>query len=364
MALPYQALVYLLFVCVFLSPYGIVQAQQEDAEPEPENIQVSSPSQPAPNNETVIKEENSTEEETGLFPGGIEQEIEVERKPFFSFLDEPQRYLSSRFEGMARAIDSFFANEQVVYETSGSYVRLRLDSTFSEGGDISSNGDLKIRAHFPVTEKKLKLVLESDPDEKKTEIDRRRDTLPENQDKSLFAGFQTQFGRTDKWRFKPSLGVKLHSPIEYLLRMKAFRNYQLSDKLSLNLSETLYWFNTTGYGADTNIDLDRILTENILFRSGTFFGYSEFNHYWDLGQTFTLTHILSERRAISYQAGVYGNSDPGIHATDYLLLVRYRQNIHSNYLFLEVAPQILYRKEYDFKAEHSLLLRLEMLFRK
>ena len=313
--------------------------------------------------ENEVSVDDLTVECTDLFPGYDELLNDRKEEPFFSFLDEPQRTISKGFAGMTRAIDEFFANENVSYESSGSFIRITIDSVLSEGGNISTTNDFKIRLRLPVTEKKLKLVFESDPEELRNEIDRIKDTPTDDKDKSYFAGLQAELGREDKWRLKPSLGIKLHSPLEYLLRLRGYRNYKLSDKWSLNLSETLYWFNTTGFGADTNIDFNHQFTENVIFRSSTYFRYTDLNDYWDHGQTFSFTQRLSDRRAISYQVGEYGISEPSTHATDYLLLVRYRQNIHADYLFAEIAPQILYQKENDFRAEHSILFRIEMFFR-
>ena len=53
----------------------------------------------------------------------IDDESETEDS-FFSFLDTPQAYLSSGVEGMAKRIDQFFVEDEIFYESSGSYLRL------------------------------------------------------------------------------------------------------------------------------------------------------------------------------------------------------------------------------------------------
>lgn len=309
--------------------------------------------------EQTEQEESSPD----IFPGSSLEDARPE--PFFSFLDEPQRTVSYGLKSFTRAIDEFFANEKVDYETSGSYLRLIADSTYSEGGNTTTTGDLKLKLRLPVTQKKLKLVLESDPVEKQNELDRVRDrtTAGADQETNYYAGIQAEMGKKEKWIIKPGIGLRLRSPLDLYLKVRANRGYEINPSWTLNVYETLFTYDSSGFGSDTNFEFIKQVNVNMAFRSNTTFRYTDLNDYWELSQVFSLDHRLSSRRAVSYQAGVFGISEPAVSAQDYLLLVRYRQNIHSDYLFLEIAPQILYQKENDFHAEHSVLFRLEMFFR-
>ena len=77
-----------------------------------------------------------------------------------------------------------------------------------------------------------------------------------------------------------------------------------------------------------------------------------------------MIHTLSKRRAVSYFVGAYGISEPTVHATHYIVGATYRQNIHKDYLFYELSPQLEYKKENDFHSEFSLLFRVEIIFKK
>ena len=284
---------------------------------------------------------------------------------FFSFLDAPQQSISVGFESMAKSIDAFFANEKVLYESSGSYLRYSVDNVFEEGGQISTVGNLDISLHLPSTEKKLKLVLESDPVEKQSNIERATTVTPATQttSKSYYAGLQSEFGKEDKWRFKPSVGLKLHFPIEYYFRIRAFRDFDVG-KWKLHLTESVYWYDTTGTGADSEMEWSHLIGDDLLFRATSLVRNTEEYERFDLSQIFSLSQPLSERRAVNYSIGFFGNSDPNIHATDYILQARYRQIVHGNYLFLELIPQVRYRIDYAFTQEDSFTVRLEWLFQR
>ena len=286
-------------------------------------------------------------------------------KSFFSFLDTPQEVISAGVEGLARNVDEFFSDDKVFYESSGTYLRLRADTIFNEKGERSYQGDLKLKLRVPNTKKKFKFTLESDPNERPDEIFEQGENTPIAvvEEKDYFAGLQASIGQKDTWQFKPSIGLRLSSPIEPYFKLRIKRKYQFS-KWSLHLNETPYWFDSSGWGADSYLELNRKISDADLFRASTFARWTEDSNEFELSQTFSMFHTLSERRAISYFVGVYGKSEPTVYATHYLLGLTYRQNIHKDYLFIELLPQIKYEKLNDFHSEQSITLRMEMVFKK
>lgn len=296
---------------------------------------------------------------TDLFPESQEQPP----ADFLSFLDVPQATVSTGLESMVRYVDEFFANEKVLYESSGSYVRYTIDNLLEEGGRTTTVGDLNIGIRLRRTEEKLKLVIESQPLEKQDTINivTKNPTPDVEKDKNLYAGVQREFGDEDRWRLKPSVGLKLHFPIEYYVRLRAYRDIYLESWI-VHLVESIYWFDTTGSGFDSSMEWDYLLAKDLLFRSGSLVRYTEENEYIDGSQVFYLIQTLNKRAAITYSAGVFGNDEPSVHATDYIVSARFRQNVHKDYLFFEVQPQIRHRIDYEFKQELSLTLRLEWLF--
>ena len=218
---------------------------------------------------------------------------------------------------------------------------------------------------MPHTKRKLKFTLESDADERSDEVSAQSENTPiaAVEEKDYFAGIQATLGRKDEWQFKPSIGLRLSSSIEPYIRFRARRKYEFN-KWSIRWHETPYWFDSFGWGFDSYLEFNRKVTDDDLFRASTFARWTNEIDKFELSQTFTMYHTLSKRRAVSYFAGVYGESEPTVYATHYLLGLTYRQNIHKDYLFVEVVPQIKYEKINDFHAEHSILFRIEMVFKK
>lgn len=287
-----------------------------------------------------------------------------EEQSFFSFLDAPQLAMSRGLTDLTTVLDEFFADERVFYDKTGSYMRLTTDIIMSDMEDTQYSGDLKVKVRLPRTQEKLKLTLESNPEEQRDALDRTRDDTLRGvaEEKSYYAGIEATLGREDKWRIKPSIGLKFSSPIDIFFRWRADRDYR-HERWLFRPSQTFITFKEKGFISDSQLDIDYQATENVVLRSSSFIRYTDENDYYEPSQVFSILHKLSERRAISYQVGVYGISeDTSTYATDYLALVRYRQNIHKDYLFLELIPEIRYQRENDFQPEHYFTLRLELVF--
>ena len=291
--------------------------------------------------------------------------IDESKAPFFSFLDNPQRIISSGVEAFAKSIDEFFSDDKAFYEASGTYLRIQADTIVNESGVIGYKGDVKLKLRIPNTKKKLKFTLESDVNDRPDELTSQPENTPiaAIEEKDYFAGLQATLGRKEEWRFSPSIGLRLGSNIETYFKFRAKRRYEFN-KWSILWHETPYWFKSSGWGMDSYLELNKKITNDDLFRITTFARWTNESEQFELSHVFSMYHTLSKRRAVSYFAGVYGVSEPTVFATHYLLGLTYRQNIHKDYLFVELIPQISYEKTNDFHADHSIILRLEMVFKK
>lgn len=311
---------------------------------------------------------HSEEEDSYLTPDEEPENYDIDymltpyEEDFFSFLDAPHEIISEGVEVMAQGMDLFFADEKIYTEATGSYARLSTQMNFSHGGEASTTGDIYIKVDLKKTQKKLKLLLERDTDrDRVTGTDTSKTPGQQKETVSFSAALQKEISKKHDWRTKASLGIKLRAPLDPFLRIRAYKDFSVAD-WKIRFTETLFWFNSKGAGASSLLELDHSLTKNLLFRSRTSELWTDFLDYHELEQTFTLFHELSDRRAVSYNIGSYGISEPRTHLVRYYTSIGYRQRIHRDWLFIEVSPAITYARDNNFKAERSLILKLEMVF--
>jgi hypothetical protein len=129
-----------------------------------------------------------------------------------------------------------------------------------------------------------------------------------------------------------------------------------------NLSETAFWFNTTGVGETTQLDLERPISAPLLLRATSSATWLHDKQNFDMRQDISLIHALDERTALLYQASVIGVSRPQAQVTDYVLLALYRYRIHREWTFIELSPQLHFPIERGYRASPMFSVRLEILF--
>lgn len=315
----------------------------------------------------------SAEDEAKIFePYDADEEISIEdspdnneNTPFFSFFDSTEERISSGVESLAKNVDDFFTESGAVYDSSGSYLRLRQNMVFQEAGVIDHTTDIRFKLRLPKTEKKLKLFFETKPEDDPNNILTGSESAPTTDVKEgdYRLALQADHGEKYGFKFKPRLGLRLNSSdIEPYVKFRLIKDREYV-KWHLKWHETLQWYDSIGWGLDSYFELGRKINEGDLFRSSTFARWKNETDIFDWSHVFSMYHVYSNRRALSYYVGAYGVSEPTVHASHYLLGATYRQNIHKDYLFFEIEPQIKYQKINDFEAEHSLALRLEFIFK-
>jgi len=287
----------------------------------------------------------------------------IAKPPFFSFLDNHQKTFSNYLHLTVLSVDNFFATNKAVHESTGSHLRISLEANWPEGEGTEFDGSISLRARFPGLRNKYKLVIESDPVEQKSplELESRQRKSAANDSGGLFTGIEKKSTFLG-WKVRPSIGVKLRSPLDLYTRLRIDRN-MFFDQWLLYLFEGLYWFDSTGFGFDSVMRWDRPLNRTLLYRTTSLVRYTDLTDIYQLSQTAEIIHVMNSKSAITYKIGVFGDTENSLHTTTYLTSLLFRFNIHSDYLFLDLQPQIFFEKENDFESRHEFLMRLEFYYR-
>jgi len=292
------------------------------------------------------------------------EENAIENKPYYFVLDLPHDYISSGVESMVRSIDEYFSDSEGIYDSSGSYLLLRENMTFTEGGNIGLKNDIYFRLRLPNTEKKLKIFFESSSNQP---FDTSQQSVTKSteavENTNYIAGIQGESGEKFGWKYRPTIGLRLNSAIETYIRFKFNSEYKFS-KWTINWYETPYWDSSFGWGFDSYFELNRKISEKQIFRSSTFVGWNQIKNEYNLSHVLSMFHNFESTNTLSYYIGTYGIRDARLYTTQFLLGLNYRQKIYKDYLFYSLSPQVIYQEINNFKPEHSLTLRLEMYFKK
>jgi hypothetical protein len=314
---------------------------------------------------------------TLLFPLkllGAEQSTEQVQQPelfdSLDYIDAPRNYVSGKIISFANNIDQFFGNDRNYQESNKSVFQLALSRASGYGG----NGKLVLAAranlNLPSTEKRFHLLLESNPDQNITgEPPQSQQTTPlTNQvDKPQSFGLALRYEKIKEelkaMHLSADAGLKFQGINNINPFVRARGSYSVPmDQWRLKAEESVYWFNTIGAGETTQIDLEHLISEPVLFRATSNATWLKDKQNFDLRQDLTIFHTVSERSALMYQASVVGVSNPQVEVTEYIVSMLYRYRLHRKWMFFDLNPQLVFPKVNEFNSSFALNIRLEMMF--
>lgn len=275
-------------------------------------------------------------------------------------LDSSQEAISQRIIRFSNWLDSFFGEPRFFQETPENYLQVNFQSLIQDENSPRYRAEFKGKISLPNTEEKIKLLIESEPEDGGVE-DGQDTPLKALESQEQTVGLRYIHEPIGHWSVNTDAGVRLRSSLDTFARFRVRRLFPLK-KWNLRAAETLFWFDSSGSGSTTRLDLERVVDSQLFFRASSMASWLEENRYFDLRQEFALFHDLDSRRAIAYQFATSGKSKPEAHVTNHQLSVRLRQQIHRDWLFLELNPQINFPKDKQFHAVKSISFTLEFLF--
>lgn len=306
-----------------------------------------------------------------LFPlrllGAEQADAQLQQPGLLDPIDAPRDYLSGKLVSFASSIDRFFGDDRNYQESNKSVFQLDLTRVAGYGGDRKFVLSGRAKLNLPSTEKRLHLLLETDPEQNITAEPTPGQPVLRNQvaaPGSYAAAVRYEKEKVEErpWHFSADAGVKFQGiHIDPFTRARGSYSVPL-DQWRLKAAESVYWFNTIGAGETTQLDLEHFLSEPVLFRASSNATWLNDKQNFDLRQDLSIYHTVSERTALLYQASAIGVSNPQYQVTEYVLSMLYRYRLHRDWIFFELSPQLHFPKTNNFQSSPMLSMRLEVLF--
>ncbi|WP_417358634.1 hypothetical protein [Gallaecimonas pentaromativorans] len=285
-------------------------------------------------------------------------------------IDPVYNMVSGWVNSTSRNIDGFFGTDESLKVENHSYLRISQEFLLRQNRANDTDTGIRYRLQLPTTQERLKLIVESDPEETLGTLQQQaaRDTRTGRFDggQGAVIGLEKQEGedKTVAWDNSFSGGVKLRLPPDPYLRFTSERLWQLGQSpWTLEFDGRLSWFNSDGFSARGLVDIGRHLDERHYLRFVSQVQWQEDYDHLEFYQRAEYNRIINRRSAIRYSAVVVGEgaSDPRIN--DYFLETLYRRNIHKGFIFVDVAPSLHFPREVGFDPSWEVNLRLEVFFR-
>lgn len=337
----------LLGIAVFF-PLELLGAEQPAEAVQPaESAQPAEP--PQPTTQTTLPAEPAK-------PGNL-----------LSSMDASRNYWSEKVIGFATDIDRFFGDERNYQETNNSVMQLDLDRVTGYTGDRKFSLSARANLSLPATEKRLHLLLESNPDQNIEGAPTQNQFTPLNnqvntpQSYAMALRYEQVKEELKPSHFNADAGLKFQGiNINPFVRTSGTYSIPL-DQWRLKAWETVYWFNTIGAGETSQVDLEHILSPSVLFRATSSATWLKDRKNFDLRQDLSIYHALDERTALLYQLSSLGVSSPQWQSTVHVASVFYRYRLHQQWMYFELSPQLYFPRTNNFQSAFTLSMRLEVL---
>jgi hypothetical protein len=171
-------------------------------------------------------------------------------------------------------------------------------------------------------------------------------------------GIRQFFIQTDDVNLSTQVGVKKE---EFFAGVR-FRGLKNLGNWNARFTKRLQYFTDEKFENHTALDFEAYWGDKWMFRATTGVLFSEREDGIPYGQYLRLVQVLSEYRALSYEAGVYLDTEPSHKVIDTQLIVRLRQRFYRDWLTLEVAPKVTFPEDRDYESNWGISVLFEASF--
>lgn len=277
----------------------------------------------------------------------------------YPWLDDMHRNIAESVNVSAQWFDDFFAEENMTEEEHAlgqARIRLGWEPRSRELDDFEAR--IRVRVKLPKLKNRVDLIL-SDYEE-------------DGIDDKVRAGRPEDVNRQDRFslalRFKPKKDGGLSHRIGLGRRFQMFaksryrKQFDFTEKTDLRWESAIYYYNRDGFGADTRFTFDYQANKDSIYRVSSGFFYRDRTDDWLWQQSVQSFRQRDEKTAVIYGLYIEGLSKPNYRTEEYLTSVRWRQNALRDWLFYEVEPFVLWRRDENFSASYGIALRVEGFF--
>ena len=285
---------------------------------------------------------------------------EEQQEPY-PWLDDMHRSIAESVQSSAQWVDDYFAdNDWAENEQAQGEARLRLgwEPRSRELNEFEAR--LRVRVKLPAFQNRVDLIF-SDYD----------DEVP---DDKVRAGRQADVNRNDKFslalRFRPdpesgfSHRIGIGRRAQLFARSRYRTIYHVGDKTDMRWEASVSYYNRDRFGAHTELTFDHRFDQDSLFRFDNRFYFRDETDDWLWQHGWQQFQWLDNKNALVAGFYIEGLSRPDYRLEEYLVSLRWRRNAVREWLFFEVEPFVLWRRDEQFSASYGVALRVEGYFGK
>jgi len=276
-------------------------------------------------------------------------------------LDRTQKTVYWTVCGATRWFDGFFGDRQRYDSTvRESYGRVGLGGFYDQSNGLDI--DYRFRGSFALPaaretlenwQGKLKLGRGTDRELIEDRAIDEGDTLPgrfdEVEDANWLLGVGFRRGQKLNRGFDVDLGVRFRIPPDPYAKLRFFRNWDFNEDTLVRFRQIGFWTSKRGFGTTSQVDLDKLLSTNLLARWSNSGTVAEDREGLDWSSTISFFQGLSNRRAFNYRMFIRGETGREASLQNFGVDIGYRRRILREWLFIEVRTSATFPRFSKFE---------------
>lgn len=261
---------------------------------------------------------------------------------------ETRDYISDYLIYFSDNLDYFITKEKKTRKNK-SLIKLSLSIIKEEKKDIDNDQSLKISIRLPNTERKLKIIIIDNKKKKK-----------ESKDKSVELEYSLISDIQNSLYAK--VGLKIKSNLERYITLKYKLSYILNHNIRSNFIQDFTYSSDEKFTSTSSIDFIKYIKYPFYIKSYNEFKWGQKKEENQFFYSLSLFQKLKYKDYITYEINTtkdYFNNH--ISTKDYQISFTYRSYI-KEWLYYEIIPKIIYKKENNFSPVNQIRFNFSMSF--
>jgi hypothetical protein len=277
----------------------------------------------------------------------------------YPWLDDMHKNIAQSVQDTAIWFDDFFFLDGVMHqEVAQAEARIRLGWEPRTRELNQFQNRFRVRVRLPNLKNRLDIVLSDYDDEVALGNER--------------LGRDDSFGDSDRlnlalrWRSRPNSGfshrIGLGRGLQTYVKSRYRNHFSLTPDALLRIEGSIYYYSDDGFGSHFSTKFDYSANADTLYRFDNNFYYRDRTKDWLWRHSWQSLHQFDRKTAIISGYYIEGLSQPNYQLNEHYVSMRWRQNALREWLFYEVEPFILWRRDEHFSPSYGLALRVEGFF--
>ncbi len=279
--------------------------------------------------------------------------------PPVDFADRSRLWVVDRLDTLSTGLDHFFMNmlfdEQLLdQDIRGNSARLSMSSYRVQEELTEYKLGVGVNMVLPNTNERLNLLISSEGEDEGNEPD----ILRSSERAEYVAALRFIIRETKRWKIDADAGINWALIPDPYTRIRARRPIEYGF-MKFRFTQELSYYTKEGYGEETDLRFDFLVSEQKLLRLETKASYLVNDDFFKLRYGAGLFNQVSSKFAYVVQAGASGDTEKGATFDRYTTGIRFRRQVYKDWMFFEIQPQLIWAEEYEWQRRPALLLKIE-----